>query len=94
MCFRCFRLRLEAHRALRVTGATLVETPNCDERYVGVNNPLQEDDDGNMLAPGNVFTQTNGSKTSSGTGFMPPYQLTPDATGGLEATLRAQIGPR
>jgi pectate lyase len=62
--------------------------------YIGVNNPLQEDADGNMLARGNVFTNTTGSKTAGGTGFTPPYALTPDATTNLEATIRGQAGPR
>ncbi|HEY4187292.1 MAG TPA: hypothetical protein VGP07_19605 [Polyangia bacterium] len=62
--------------------------------YVGVKNPLQEDADGNMLSRNNVFTNTTGSKTSGGTGFSAPYALTPDATGNLEATIRAQAGPR
>jgi pectate lyase len=61
--------------------------------YIGVSNPLQEDADGNMLSRNNVFTNTTGSKTSGGTGFTPPYTLTPDATANLEATLRAQVGP-
>jgi len=62
--------------------------------YIGVNNPLQEDSNGNMLARGNLFTSTSGSKTASGTGFTPPYTLAADATAGLEATLRSQVGPR
>jgi pectate lyase len=62
--------------------------------YIGVNNPLQEDDDGNMLSRGNVFTNTTGTKTSKGTGFTPPYTLKPDDTATLEATLRAQVGPQ
>jgi pectate lyase len=62
--------------------------------YIGVNNPLQEDDDGNMLSRGNVFTNTTGSKTSKGTGFTPPYTLKPDETVNLETTLRAQVGPQ
>jgi pectate lyase len=62
--------------------------------YVGVNNPLQEDADGNMLARGNVFTNTTGSKTSMGTGFTPPYSLTPASTTNLEATIQSQAGPR
>ena len=62
--------------------------------YLGVSNPLQEDADGNMLARGNVFTNTTGSKTAKGTGFVPPYSLTPEATASLEATIRAQAGPR
>lgn len=62
--------------------------------YIGVSNPLQEDSNGNMLARCNVFTSTSGSKTASGTGFTPPYTLTPDATPALEATIRAQAGPQ
>jgi pectate lyase len=62
--------------------------------YIGVNNPLQEDSNGNMLSRNNVFTNTTGSKTSGGTGFTPPYQLAPDATTNLEATLRSQVGPQ
>ena len=62
--------------------------------YIGVNNPLQEDSNCNMLARGNVFTNTSGSKTASGTGFTPPYQLTPDATTALEATIKSQAGPQ
>jgi pectinesterase len=62
--------------------------------YLGVNNPLAEDANGNMLARNNVFTNTTGSRTSVGTGFIPPYTLTPDATTSLEATIRSQAGPR
>lgn len=62
--------------------------------YMGVNNPLQEDDDGNMLARGNVFMNTTGSKTSKGTGFTPPYSFTPDDTSNLASTIMAQAGPR
>jgi pectate lyase len=62
--------------------------------YIGVNNPLAEDADGNMLNRNNVFTNTTGSRTSGGTGFVPPYTLTPDPTANLEATIRAQAGPR
>jgi hypothetical protein len=47
-----------------------------------------------MLARGNVFIDTSGSKTASGTGFTPPYQLTPDATTNLEATIQSQAGPQ
>jgi pectinesterase len=60
--------------------------------YIGVNNPLQEDADGDMLNRGNVFTNTTGSRTSGGTGFAPPYTLTADPTANLEATIRAQAG--
>ncbi len=61
--------------------------------YIGVNNPLQEDANGNMLSRNNVFTSTTGSTTSGGTGFAPPYTLAPDPTTNLEATIRAQAGP-
>lgn len=61
--------------------------------YMGVANPLAEDADGNMLARGNVFQGTSGSVTSRGTGFTPPYQLTPDATTSLAATIMSQAGP-
>jgi len=62
--------------------------------YIGVNNPLQEDDDGNMLSRGNVFTNTTGTKTSKGTGFTPPYTLTVDDPANLQATIKSQVGPR
>jgi pectate lyase len=62
--------------------------------YNGVNNPLQEDADGNMLQRNNVFQNVTGSKTAGGTGFTPPYQLTPDSTTNLAATIQAQVGPR
>jgi pectate lyase len=61
--------------------------------YKGVSDPLQEDDDGNMLARGNVFSGTTGTQTANGTGFTPPYALTPDPTADLEATIKTQAGP-
>jgi pectate lyase len=61
--------------------------------YMNVANPLQEDADGNMLARGNVFQGTSGATTSRGTGFTPPYQLTPDATAALAANIMSQVGP-
>jgi pectate lyase len=62
--------------------------------YIGVANPLQEDADGNMLARGNVFQATSGTTTSKGTGFTPPYTLTPDPTSELAATIMKQAGPQ
>jgi pectate lyase len=62
--------------------------------YIGVKNPLSPDANGDMLARNNVFTNTSGTTTASGTGFSPPYALTPDATANLEATIRAQAGPK
>jgi hypothetical protein len=67
--------------------------PRLCNMYIGVNNPLQEDADGNMLSRGNVFMGTSGSTTSKGSGFTPPYALTVDATTALEATIKSQAGP-
>ena len=75
---------------LRQPVAVLVE----NNVYIGVHNPLAEDADGNMLARGNVFQMTTGTATSGGTGFSPPYQLAPDATTNLAATIMSQAGPR
>ena len=62
--------------------------------YVGVNNPLSPDANGDMLARGNVFTNTTGTTTANGTGFTPPYTYTADATSGLQATIMSQVGPK
>jgi len=61
--------------------------------YSGVNNPLQVANNGIMKEEGNVFTNTTGDKTGSGAGFTPPYEFTLDATSGLEASVRAAVGP-
>ncbi len=62
--------------------------------YIGVNNPLAGRRQRQHAEPrNNVFTNTTGSRTSGGTGFTPPYTLTPDATANLEATIRSQAGP-
>jgi pectate lyase len=63
--------------------------------YIGVNRPLSPDANGDMLARGNLFMSTMpANPTANGTGFTPPYAYTLAATGGLEATIRAQAGPR
>jgi pectate lyase len=62
--------------------------------YIGVNNPLSPDANGDMLARGNLFMSTTGTTTANGTGFTPPYSYTLDATANLRATIEAQIGPR
>jgi pectate lyase len=62
--------------------------------YIGVNNPLSPDANGDMLARGNLFTSTSGNSTQPmGTGFTPPYTYSLDATSGLQATIQAQAGP-
>ena len=62
--------------------------------YIGVNNPLSPDSNGDMLARGNLFSGTTGNSTQPmGAGFTPPYPYTLDATAGLQATLQAQVGP-
>ena len=63
--------------------------------YIGVNRPLAPDANGDMLARGNLFTNTNpANPMANGVGFDPPYDYTLDATSGLEAAIRAQAGPR
>jgi pectate lyase len=61
--------------------------------YTNVHNPLSPDANGDMLARGNLFQMTTGTTTSTGVGFVPTYQYTLDATGGLAATIMAQAGP-
>jgi len=61
--------------------------------YSGVKNPLSPDANGDMLARNNVFTNTSGTTTASGTGFTPPYTYTPEATGTLAATVMSGAGP-
>jgi pectate lyase len=62
--------------------------------YVGVNNPLSPDANGDMLARGNVFTNTRGTTTAAGVGFVPPYQYTLEATAGLQAAIMTGAGPK
>jgi pectate lyase len=62
--------------------------------YIGVNNPLSPDANGDMRESGNVFQGTTGNKTASGVGFTPPYQFTLDSTDGLAAAIMSQAGPR
>jgi pectate lyase len=62
--------------------------------YVGVNNPLSPDANGDMLARGNLFQSTTGTTTANGDGFTPPYTYSLDATSNLRTTLEAQVGPR
>jgi pectate lyase len=61
--------------------------------YSGVKNPLSPDANGDMLARNNVFTNTTGTTTASGTGFTPPYTYTPEATGALAAAIMSGAGP-
>ena len=61
--------------------------------YMGVNNPLAPDANGDMRAVGNLFQNTTGTMTASGTGFTPPYARTLDPTSNLSATLMSEVGP-
>jgi len=62
--------------------------------YSGVNNALSPDDNGDMLARGNLFQNTTGRTTDNGgSGFTPPYTYSLDATSNLATTLMSQVGP-
>jgi pectate lyase len=61
--------------------------------YASVNNPLAVANNGNMKEEGNDFTDSTGTKTASGTGFVPPYSFQLEATSALRATIEAQAGP-
>jgi pectate lyase len=65
-----------------------------DNVYSGVKSPLQVVTNGDMLARNNLFVNTSGTTTASGTGFAPPYTATPDAASGVEAAVRAGAGPQ
>jgi pectate lyase len=62
--------------------------------YVGVNNPLSPDANGDMLARGNLFLNTSGNQNATGQGFQPGYDYSLQPTAGLEALIRAEAGPR
>jgi pectate lyase len=63
--------------------------------YIGVNNPLSPDANGDMLARGNLFMNTSpANPMANGTGFDPPYDYSLDATSSLAATIQAQAGPQ
>jgi pectate lyase len=63
--------------------------------YLNVTGPLQVTQNGNMRSVGNVFMNTSGGTTNpGGTGFTPPYTYTADPTSGLEAAIRAGVGPK
>jgi pectate lyase len=62
--------------------------------YIGVNTALSPDANGDMLARGNVFQATTGNTAATGTGFVPPYAYTLDATAALAATLMTDVGPK
>jgi pectate lyase len=60
--------------------------------YTGVRNPLSPDDDGQMLARNNLFTNVTGTTTASGTVFTPPYPYTVDPASGIESAVRTGAG--
>jgi pectate lyase len=62
--------------------------------YIGVNDPLDPNDTGSMLAQGNVFMGTTGTMAGNGTGFTPPYAFQLDATANLEQAIRSGVGPQ
>jgi pectate lyase len=62
--------------------------------YVGANNPFSIRDGGDMRAEGNVFQNTTGTQTAGGDGFTPPYTFQLEPTAGLEAAIRAGVGPK
>jgi pectate lyase len=61
--------------------------------YSGVNMPLSPDANGDMLARGNLFQNTRGTTTATGTGFVPPYPYALDDTAALPAAVMVQAGP-
>ncbi|MFL5304957.1 MAG: polysaccharide lyase family 1 protein [Polyangia bacterium] len=65
-----------------------------DNVYSGVKAPLQVATNGDMLARNNSFVNTSGTTTATGTGFVPPYSVTPDAASAVEAAVRAGAGPQ
>jgi pectate lyase len=62
--------------------------------YIGVNRPLEVVANGNMRSVENVFMNTMGNTAASGTGFTPTYTYTAEPTAGLEAAIRAGVGPK
>jgi pectate lyase len=62
--------------------------------YSGVDNPLEPDPNGDMLARGNIFPNSTGTTTATGMGFVPPYAYALDDTTDLQAAIMAQAGPR
>jgi pectate lyase len=61
--------------------------------FSGVDNPHYTQQGGNLRAVGNVYQNTTGDKTSTGSAFTPPYEYTADATTGLAAAIMAGAGP-
>jgi pectate lyase len=62
--------------------------------YDGVKAPLQPDSDGDMLARNNIFTNTSGTTTASGTGFSPTYSYTADAASAVMSEVESGAGPK
>jgi pectate lyase len=61
--------------------------------YDGVDNPLEPDTNGDMLARGNIFPNSTGTMIGVGMGFVPPYTYAPDDTADLESAVKAGAGP-
>ena len=62
--------------------------------YIGVSDPLDPSDNGDMLARGNVFIDTEGTSAASGVGFTPEYAYTLASTEGLQELIQSEAGPR
>jgi pectate lyase len=68
--------------------------------FIGVSDPLETSSysNGSSVAhqEGNVFTSTSGMTADlrGGSVFTPPYTVTLDAASTVEATVRANAGPR
>jgi pectate lyase len=61
--------------------------------YIGVNNPLSPDRNGDMLARGNLFENTSGTQAATGMGFVPDYPYTAEPTADLAEAIRREAGP-
>ena len=62
--------------------------------YIGVNNPLSPDRNGDMLARGNLFDNTSGTQAAAGMGFAPDYPYAAEPTDGLADIIMREAGPR
>ena len=75
---RTRRRQIRVRQSVPASGNSYYTNAGVDARllvenvYVGVNRPLDVAE-GNMRAVGNLFQNTSGTMTASGTGFTPPY---------------------
>jgi pectate lyase len=63
--------------------------------YSGVKAPFQIDANAvGLVSKGNLFPNSTGTTTGSGSAFTPPYSYTPDSTNNLQADIQANAGPQ